>query len=425
MATNEEHTHARFGVRAERVVVHGPIPPTGFYIHGAGPVLWTEYVNGGTVPTGADFVRAVKQLAERAGVDTTPLERTQPPDRRTDLLHTFFEHCRRELAGDRGAKARAYLERRGFPHDSILHTGLGIVPTARSTHHLLEHAGYSKAEIEASGILADSRWPGRLCGAWRDANGRIGTLWTRTLDSTDDAAKRYLYLRGASRTNLPPYGLSDLLTNGPAPREIVLVEGLIDVHQLRARGIENVAALGGTSIRPQTFERLQRRGIETITLVLDNDDAGRAAAARAVEQSVRAKDSPRLCVVDPQHLAPRNDPDELVRTKGTAAWHDLLALQACGVEWRAHEFLGGVTRESPTHERRAALARSGQWLGTLPPRLALEQEDAVLGVAGRSGYSPEAVGRAFRARFWRESPRHVERAPGMDHVAGRTLTRSD
>jgi hypothetical protein len=48
----------------------------------------------------------------------------------------------------------------------------------------------------------------------------------------------------------------------------------------------------------------------------------------------------------------------------------------------------------------AALARAGAWLGTLPARLALEQEDAVRTVASRCGYSVEAVGRAFRARYW-------------------------
>jgi hypothetical protein len=54
--------------------------------------------------------------------------------------------------------------------------------------------------------------------------------------------------------------------------------------------------------------------------------------------------------------------------------------------------------------RRAALARAGNWLGTLPPRLSLEQEDAVRRVADQCGYSRTAVERAFRERFWNRSP---------------------
>lgn len=204
-------------------------------------------------------------------------------------------------------------------------------------------------------------------------------------------------------------------------REIVLVEGLIDVHQVRARGTENVAALGGTSMRPQTFERLQRRGIETITLCLDNDDAGRAATARVVEQSARARNSPHVYVVDPQQLAPAKDPDELIRVQGPAAWHAVLATRACGIEWRALQVVAGVTRESPAQERRAALARAGRWLGTLPPRLALEQEEAILVIADQCGYSSESVARSFRARFW--NPPQRARDPGQPRINAQVLER--
>jgi DNA primase len=403
VATNYQHTKARFGVRADRVVAHAlPLPPRGFYIHGEDRVvLWTEYINGGTVPTGADFIRTVKEIAERAGVDPSPLDRARPRDRRADLLQAFFDHCARELASERGAQARSYLEQRGFPPEAIDEAGLGLVPAAARTRELLERTGYAEGEIKASGVVADSRWPGRLCGAWRDDASRVGTVWARTLDKAADAETRYLYLRGASRTNLPPYGLSDAFPRGHGvPAEIVVVEGLIDVHQLRTRGIENVAALGGTSMRPQAFERLCRRGIEAVTLCLDNDDAGRRATARAVEQWARAENGPTVYVIDPAALAPAKDPDELVRERGVGAWRELLAGRTCGVEWRARELAAGVTRESPAAERRAALGRAGQWLGTLPPRLSLEQEDAVRIVADRCGYSSEAAMRAFRVRFW-------------------------
>jgi hypothetical protein len=76
-----------------------------------------------------------------------------------------------------------------------------------------------------------------------------------------------------------------------------------------------------------------------------------------------------------------------------------------------------VTRESSASERRAALARAGQWLGALPPRLALEQEDALRAVAERCDYSPEAVRRAFQARFFRELRTDAGRsAPAQDEA---------
>jgi hypothetical protein len=101
VATNEEMTHRVLGVRADRVVAHGPAP-RGFLVHGADPVLWTAYVNGGQVPRGADFVRTIEMLAERAGVDTAPLERRQQRDRKAELLECFFRLAQRELASEKG-----------------------------------------------------------------------------------------------------------------------------------------------------------------------------------------------------------------------------------------------------------------------------------------------------------------------------------
>jgi DNA primase len=243
-------------------------------------------------------------------------------------------------------------------------------------------------------------------------------LWTRALSDVTAADTRYLYLRGAARTNLPPYGALDMRTDSRnAPRELVLVEGFMDLHQLRAHGIENIAALGGTSTSPRTFERLDWLGIDVVTLCLDRDDAGRAATARAVEHSTRARQSPDVYVIDPERLAPTKDPDALVRELGTEAWHTLVETRTCGIAWRANEFARTVGRDSPASERRAALARAGGWLGGLPPRLALEQEDALQAIADRCGYSREAVTRSFRARFWGAADREPQARSRTDKRA--------
>jgi DNA primase len=329
---------------------------------------WTAYLNDGNLPRGSDFIRTVKELAERAGVNPGPLDYAQPVDRRADPLHAFFQLCQCELAGERGAQARAYLERRGFPPEAIPSTALGVVPSAiASGRHI-----------------------------------------------------RYLYLKGATRTNLPPYGLSDLLAGTrDGRRELVLVEGVLDLHQLRARGMKNIAALGGTALSPQTFERLHEFGVETVILCLDNDDPGRSATARAVEHVARARHSRDLYVVDPERLAPANDPDALIRMHGTTRWKQRVEAPISGVAWRAHEFAGTVRPDSPAPDRRAALARAARRLGTLPPRLALEQEDAIHAIAERCGYSSGVVTRSFRARFW--IPPQRERQPSRPPTNNRAL----
>jgi DNA primase len=398
VATNEEMTHRVLGVRAERVVAHGPAP-RGFLIHGADPVLWTSYLSSGQTPRGAEFVRAVRELAERAGVDTAPLGRAEPRDRKAALLGRFFEIAQRELLTERGSRAREYLESRGFPAEAIERAGLGLVPSRERIGGELRRGGFTAEEIDSSGLLADRRWPGRICGAWRDERGHVRTLWARAIGDAP-AGARYLYLRGASRLTLPPYGLANVLRGSRERGELVLVEGVFDVHHLRALGDSPVAAIGGLSLAPRTFERLAHHQIQRVTLCLDRDGPGRAATARAVQCGVRAATSPTLEVIDPEHLAPAKDPGELVRVRGFDAWLHVLDKRECAITWRARDLLAGVTPDASSLARRDALRRAGAWLGALPPALALEQDDAVRAVAERCGYDSDAVTRAFRARFW-------------------------
>jgi DNA primase len=413
VASNQEMTHRVLGVRADRVVAHGDAPP-GFLVHGGQTVLWTAYVNGGEVPRGDSFRSVVHELAARAGVDASAIERPQPRDRRSELLVDFFRLCHGELHEPLGAPARAYLQNRGFPAEAIREVELGVVPPELFTKNALEAAGYSEFEIAQSGVLADGRWPGRLCGAWRDEHGRIGTFWARALQDSDSST-RYLYLRGASRAGLPPYGLSEVLRlPSNERREVVLVEGLIDVHHLRVHGYPTVVAAGGARVSASALTGLDRHGVESVVVAFDNDEAGRAGTARAVVDVSRASRAPVVRIVEPLLLGSAKDPDGFVRQHGVARFRELVDGATCAVAWRALELIGDASPDDPVKRRREALGRAGGWLGSLPARLSLEQEDAIRQVAERCGYSREAVERTFRARFWSSPERSLRRGLVME-----------
>src|SRR4051812_46755262 len=141
IATNDEMTHRVLGVRAQRVVAHGAAP-RGFLIHGGDPVLWTAYVNGGTVPRGAEFVRAVTDLAARVGVDASAFSEPRVRDRRADLLEAVFTLAQRELASARGNRARAYLEGRMLPPAALGNARLGVVPPRAAARSALLEQGF-------------------------------------------------------------------------------------------------------------------------------------------------------------------------------------------------------------------------------------------------------------------------------------------
>jgi DNA primase len=321
-----------------------------------------------------------------------------------ELFERFFELARSELTSERGAKSRAYLEGRGLPVEAIENSSLGVVPPAATAGQTLLRSGFRQAEIDAAGILANPRWPGRLCGAWRTKWGSIGTFWARAVDENVASDERYLYLRGASWAKLPPYGFKR------RTRELVLVEGFLDYHQLAAHGVDNVAALGSTRTTVQLFEQLSRLGVATVVLCLDNDNSGRDGTVRAVEHAVRARTSPAIYVANTDAISEK-DPDALVREHGIDAWRKLIDRRECGIVWRVKEIVKDVGPD--TTPRRNALHAAGKWLGTLPPRLALEVEDAIRAASERSGYDPVAVERAFHAKFWAAEPERGEREPAL------------
>src|SRR4051794_34996101 len=162
VATSAEYTRSTLGARPDRVVCHGEAP-RGFLVHGDGAVLWTTYINDGQTARGRDFVSAVRALAERGGVDATALDRAPTAaERRASLLEEAFDTARRGLVGERGGEARGFLEQRGIPTDRIEDAELGVMPSHDRLRLALLGAGYSRSEIDASQLLADGRWPGRV-----------------------------------------------------------------------------------------------------------------------------------------------------------------------------------------------------------------------------------------------------------------------
>ena len=357
VATNQEMTHRVLGVRADRVVAHGDAPP-GFLVHGGPMVLWTAYLNGGDVPHGDTFRSVVRELAGRAGVDPSPIERAQPRDRRSELLHDFFRLCRGELHGQSGrSRSRVprepRLPRRGDRPGRPRRRSSGAVHEERARSGRLLRAR-DRAVRRARGrplARAGSAEPGETSRdeSERSGRGRFKTPIPRRVTSTfaAQAAQR------CRRTGCP----RSFVSPSDDRRELVLVEGLIDVHHLRAHGYPNIAAVGGARVSASALTRLGRHGIESVVLAFDNDAAGRDGAARAVDrcQPRRPRAGASRRRVRGGSGMPRI-PTRFVREHGLARFRDLVDEAVCAVTWHALELTGNTSPDDPVEQRREALA---------------------------------------------------------------------
>lgn len=307
---------------------------------------------------GLSFAEAIRELAERAGIEIVETQQTQDAKQRTEARRrqlelyeinnaaaAFFEnalrtHPLRQLALDELAK-------RGLssaePTDAIADTlqafRVGYAPY--SWDELARHLrtqGLPLSAAEMLGLIVPrksgpghyDRFRNRLMFSVMDIQGRVIAFSGRVLAEPDATTLKRLGLAplGDSDANSqkakyvnspesPLYKKRDALFGLYQARQAlrdkgraIVVEGNFDVVSLHARGFHEAVAPLGTAFTTEQAQLLKRLTPEVV-LMFDGDSAGRKAI-RASRDSIRAADL--QCRVAP--LADGLDPDELVRKSG-------------------------------------------------------------------------------------------------------------
>ena len=246
---------------------------------------------------GVEFLEALDILATRAGV--------QLPDRRSkdrarnesenqaayDLMRRAEELFKRQLHGERGRHALAYVRDRGLSDPTIDAFGVGYASNgselvSRATQRgvptaLLEQVGLARRD--AGGRLRDF-FHDRLMFPVRDLKGRTVGFGARRLNDDDPRSPKYI---NTPETRLFHkgtliYGLDQALDHARRERSLVLVEGYTDVMAAHQVGVRTVAAVLGTSTTDHHSALVRRTGARRVSLVFDGDEAGRRATLRAL-----------------------------------------------------------------------------------------------------------------------------------------------
>jgi replicative DNA helicase len=363
-ATNETATRALSGApRPDRVWAYRDTP-FGIKIHGGAFVPWLEYAAGQSSLRGEAFLEAVRDLCLRADVHFPERERSPQAlqeealrHRKADLLEAFTAYAGELLHTGQGDEARHYLEGRGFTAEQMRAFELGYYPSPEEVLRALTDLGYGVEEVRDAGLAPGAfdsgqsvlhLWPGRIVGPWRDRAGRIVNVWSREI-TPGEPGKKYLLLRGGSRAS--PFGL-----HKARGRDLVLVEGILDVLSLRAAGVENVVGLGGAGLGSEQVDALARSGVRSLTLNLDYDPSpdpcaehrrpacphcypGLTGTLQALE---RVGDNipevyvvPPVCMVSNGNVDAKVDPDSYIRRHGTDAYRELLRQAVRGAVFAA------------------------------------------------------------------------------------------
>jgi DNA primase len=315
-----------------------------------------------TEQQGLPFIDAVKELAQAAGMempaqDRQSVERAERAKGLHDLMADAGQFFTDQLNGIAGAEARAVLERRGIKADTARAFGMGYSPDSRGKLRE-ELKSYGDPALIESGMLIKvddkepyDRFRGRLMIPIRDARGRVIAFGGRVIGQGEP---KYL-----NSPDTPLFDKGRTLYNldraAPASRKtgrIIVVEGYMDVIALAQAGFGEAVAPLGTALTEHQLERLWRLADVPI-LCFDGDSAGQKAAIRAALRALPGLAPGRsLRFVT---LPEGQDPDDLVRARGPAAFEALLEKPESLVDrlW-AHEH---AAEPLDTPEQRAGLKR--------------------------------------------------------------------
>ena len=278
------------------------------------------------------FVEAVEDLAARVGLEV-PRE-AQPQGPRASATDALFgalgqanEFYRRALSSSE--RARDYFKKRGLTGETASRFALGYAPDAWDA--LLKHMGNSELErarlLQVGLIIERERKPGqdgppgyydrfrdRVMFPIRDARGRTLGFGGRVLDKGEpkylNSPETELFHKGREL-----YGLYEARQASRTLTRILVVEGYMDVVRLHQAGVTYAVATLGTATTPEHLARIFRI-VSEVVFCFDGDRAGRAAAWRALENSlsqVREGRQIRFLFLPEGH-----DPDSLVGEEGKA-----------------------------------------------------------------------------------------------------------
>jgi len=328
---------------------------------------------------GLPFIDAVKELVQAAGMEMPALDpRSAEKAERAKGLHEACADAAawftEQLNGLAGAEARALLEKRGITAETAKAFSLGFSPDSRGKLRTALKEYGDPLLIEAGMLIkVDDKEPydrfrGRLMIPIRDPRGRTIAFGGRVIG---DGEPKYL---NSPETPLFDKGRSlyNLDRAAPASRKsgrVLVVEGYMDVIALAQAGFGEAVAPLGTALTEMQLERLWRL-VDVPILCFDGDSAGQKAAIRAAQRALPMLAPGRsLAFVT---LPAGQDPDDLVRAKGPAAFEALLAdpeplvsrlweyelaaepldtpEQKAGLKQRLNELAGTIAHDNVRHE---------------------------------------------------------------------------
>ena len=243
---------------------------------------------------GMEFGEALRYLADKAGVRLTQVREGEYGQKQrfyelNKLVSKFYNYLL--LNHYSGKEALKYLTReRGLKMDTLKKFKLGFSPEKENIlSNFLKKHSYGEGEYVKSGLLYKGkgwidRFAGRVIFPLSDHRGNIIGFAGRILPK-DDKGDKAKYINSPEtpvyHKSRVLYGLDIAKGEIKNKKNIVVVEGELDMISAYQAGVKNVVAIKGSALTDEQVSLINRFA-DRMILALDTDFAGDAAARRGI-----------------------------------------------------------------------------------------------------------------------------------------------
>lgn len=265
------------------------------------------------------FYEAVKIVADKIGVSidisTSKKENTKKSPL-YDIYNIAYKFYQNNLNTVYGKEAKKYLLNRKIDEDVIKNFNIGLSLSDSELCNALKAKGFKDDDIVSSGVAVQNGnniydiYKNRIMFPLYDLEGNVVGFSGRIYNQKSES--KYI---NTKETEIFKKG--ELLYNyhiakkeARKEKNIIVVEGFMDVIRLSTIGIVNVVASMGTAVTKYQLNLIQKLA-PNITLMFDGDKAGEKATNAFIELA-NGNDS-NIKVV---RLEDNLDPDEYILTKG-------------------------------------------------------------------------------------------------------------
>lgn len=297
---------------------------------------------------GLSYPESLKFLADKAGIS---IDYTENPkvnkknkelfDINKDIMMFFYKN----LLTDR--KAQAYLKNRGLSSKIVNTFMLGYARDSwDDLYSYIRSKNYKEEDLEEIGLIKKSA-KGKYYDKYRDRIifpiinhfGKVIGFGGRAVSGQ---MPKYLNSPESSifkkRYNL--YGLN--IYKRQKRKELILVEGYMDVIALNNHGLDIAVASLGTALTIDQA-KLMKRYSDDIYICYDQDNAGVKATEKAIEIFHEIGVNPSVIVLDDG-----NDPDDFIKAKGKDAFEEKINNAQDSYNYKYNKILDEYSSAKPS-----------------------------------------------------------------------------